>query len=224
MFQKNKYDVMESETKKHTFNILLLVGRIAKDFKAYEKKKDNSFNDKLADVIGKGLPSIKALAHIGYENSVDLANINKEELEVYLRENNLSFENFNRNYKRIINNYVKAILGFMIVESEKIELVKIVTPEILLGLVDGDLSKLKSLLVELNIELSTSNKDLLDKLIMPNFSISYLNDSQKALLDRCHFEYMKKNIYSKVDTNVKDDKKIMKYAKGIGKKKSTLEI
>ena len=224
MAQKSKYDVMESETRKHSLNILLLVGRIVKDYKTYEKSKNDSFKEKLADVISKGLPSIKALAHIGYENSIDLANIDKNELKIYLMENNLDLDMFNKNYKRITNNYVKVILGFMIVESEKIDIINIVTPDILLGFVDGDLSKLKDLLSELNIDLSLDNAKLLDKVVDPGFTIDKLDSKQKALLNKAHDKYMELLIYSKVNKNINDDKKVLKYAKNIGKKKSTLEI
>ena len=74
MFQKSKYDVMASENAMNTGSLLLIVGKIYKNFKSYEKGKIDKdyFNAGFVQAVEKGLPNIQSIAHIGYENCRDL--------------------------------------------------------------------------------------------------------------------------------------------------------
>lgn len=225
MFQKSKYDVMESENSKNTMSLFLVVGKIYKDLKSYEKGKmdKNYFNAGFVDAIRKCLPNVKAIAHIGYENSIDLEKVNADKLYKYMQENGLSREEFTKNYVHIINTYVKVILAFAIIDKECLNVYRIVTPEVLLGLVKGEFKKVKDVIDELDVNVSSDSKILMDKLVKDDFDIKQLTKEEKILLDKEHALYMKKDILPKV-TKKTETLEVVKLAKSIGKKKSVLEI
>lgn len=225
MFSKSKYDVMESINVKSSMNLLFLVGKISKDLKQYENKKisKEEFNLRFQEVISKGIPSIKAICHIGYENSKDLVNVSEKELVSYLKREGLSLEEFRSNYMKMINTYVKVLLAFNIINKENIDIYKVMTPEVMLSLVKGDFSKLKSVIDELGVDISSENKGLIDRLVKDSFDISMLDNKEIKALESVHSKYMDTYVYSKV--NAKEAKlEVLKYAKSLGKKKSVLEI
>lgn len=225
MFQKSKYDVMESENSKNTMSLFLVVGKIYKDLKSYEEGKmdKNYFNAGFVDAIRKCLPNVKAIAHIGYENSIDLEKVNADKLYKYMQESGLSREEFTKNYVHIINTYVKVILAFAIIDKECLNVYRIVTPEVLLGLIKGEFKKVKDVIDELDVNVSSDSKILMDKLVKDDFDIKQLTKEEKILLDKEHALYMKKDILPKV-TKKTEILEVVKHAKSIGKKKSVLEI
>ena len=222
---KSKYDVMGSLNRKSSMNLVFLVAKVVKDLKQYEKRKitKDELNSRFRVVVDKGIPSIKAIANIGYENSKDLLEVDNQELVTYLKKENLSLNEFKKNYMMMINTYVKILLAFGIIEIEKIDIHKIMTPDVMMSLINGDFSKLKIVIDELGINISTSNKSLIDKLIEKDFDFKNLEVKEKELLDNIHSKYMESNVYC--DVSVKEDKtEVLKYAKSLGKKKSVLEI
>ena len=225
MFQMSKYDVMASENAMNTGSLLLLVGKIYKSFKSYEKGKIDKdyFNSGFVQAIGKGLPNIKSIAHIGYENCKDLENVSEESLYMYMENNGLSKEEFDRNYDHIISTYIKVILAFFIIDRENLNVYHIISPKVLLGIVKGEFKGVKAVIDELDVNISDSSRSLMDKLVKDDFSIKDLNDEEKTILDKEHNEYMVKHINSRI-TKASTQDEVLKHAKSIGKKKSVLEI
>ena len=225
MFQKSKYDVMASENSMNTGSLLLLVGKIYRSFKSYEKGKIDKdyFNAGFVQAIGKGLPNIKAIAHIGYENSKDLENVSEESLYMYMENNGLSKDEFIRNYDHITSTYIKVIMAFSIIERENLNVYRIISPEVLLGIVKGEFKAVKEVIDNLDVNISDDSKSLMDKLVKDDFSIRDLNKNEKDILDKEHDEFMKKHINSRI-TKASTQDEVLKHAKSIGKKKSVLEI
>ena len=87
MFSKNKYDVMEGINTKSSVSLLFIVGKVYKDLKLYENKKISKavFEDRFRDALSQGVPSIKAICHVGYENSKDIKSVSEEELYSYIK-------------------------------------------------------------------------------------------------------------------------------------------
>lgn len=225
MFQKSKYDVMASENAMNTGSLLLIVGKIYRNFKSYEKGKIDKdyFNAGFVQAVEKGLPNIQSIAHIGYENCRDLENVSEKSLYMYMENNGLSKEEFNRNYDHIISTYIKVILAFSIIDRENLNVYRIISPEVLLGIVKGEFKGVKAVIDELDVDISDSSRSLMDKLVKDDFSIRDLNDEEKDILDREHNEYMVKHINSRITKSSTQDE-VLKHAKSIGKKKSVLEI
>lgn len=225
MFQKSKYDVMASENSMNTGSLLLLVGKIYRSFKSYEKGKIDKdyFNAGFVQAIGKGLPNIKAIAHIGYENSKDLENVSEESLYMYMEKNGLSKDEFIRNYDHITSTYIKVIMAFSIIERENLNVYRIISPEVLLGIVKGEFKAVKEVIDNLDVNISDDSRSLMDKLVKDDFSIRDLNKNEKDILDKEHDEFMIKHINSRI-TKASTQDEVLKHAKSIGKKKSVLEI
>jgi len=222
MFRRNKYDVMESETVKNTMNLVILVGKLSKDFLYYEKKKvmTKEFEDKFSDAVKKGVPYIRALANIGYENSIDLAGVDRYELFRYMNNNGINSNDFDINYNNAVNTYAKILFGIAIAEKENINITKVITPDTLLGLIKGDFTQLRDTLSESNVHFGSNISELVDKLSKDDFDISNITDDERSLLDEVHNDYMNREIYSKVNKSVITEDQIIKYAKTLGKKKS----
>lgn len=225
MFSKSKYDVMESISSKSTMSLLFLVGKVAKDLKLYENKKiskvefENRFNNNLSS----GLPNIKAICHIGYENSKDIVDVSEEELYRYMKKEGLTKDQFNANYMMMINTYVRVILAFDIMDKENIDVFSVMSPGVLLGLVKGDFSKLRDKVEEVGVNLSKDNQVLIDKLVSKDFDVSMLTNVEMKELERVHSKYMDRNVNGKV-TDSYDKTKALRFAKSLGKKKSVFEL
>lgn len=225
MFSKSKYDVMESINTKSSMSLLLLVGKVYKDLKLYENKKisKQEFDIRFKNNVTSGIPSIKAICHIGYENSKDIENVSEEELYRYMKSEGLTRAEFDSNYMMMINTYVRILLSFNIIDEEKIDIYSIMTPNVLLGLVKGDFSKLKEIIDSVGVSLNHNNKVLFDKLVRKDFDVSMLSSMDIEKLERVHSQYMNKNVNNKV-TGTYDKTKTLKYAKSLGKKKSVFEL
>lgn len=225
MFLKSKYDVMESISSKSTVGLLFLVGKVAKDLKLYENKKiskvefENRFNNNLSS----GLPNIKAICHIGYENSKDIVEVSEEELYRYMKKEGLTKEQFNANYMMMINTYVRVILAFNVMDKEGIDVYSVMSPGVLLSIVKGDFSKLRDKVEEVGVNLSHENQVLIDKLVSKDFDVSMLTNAEMKELEKVHSKYMDRNVNGKV-TDSYDKTKALRFAKSLGKKKSVFEL
>ena len=225
MFSKSKYDVMESINTKSSMNLLFLVGKVAKDLKLYENKKISNleFSNRFNKNVTSGIPCIKAICHVGYENSKDMLSISDVELDKYLKSEGLSLKQFYSNYRMMINTYVRVLMAFNVIEEEKIDIYSIMTPDMLINLMKGDFSGLKDIIEKTGVNLKKENKDLIDRLVKKDFDITMLNKEEISSLEKIHFQYMEMNVNGKV--NVDSDKsKVLKYAKSLGKKKSVFEL
>ena len=182
-----------------------------------------SLNAGFVQAIGKGLPNIKAIAHIGYENSKDLENVSEESLYMYMEKNGLSKEEFIRNYVHNTSTYIKIIMAFSIIDKENLNVYRIISPEVLLGIVKGEFKAVKDVIDELGVDISSDSKSLMDKLVRDDFSIKDLDSKEKEILDKDHEVFMIKHINSRITKSTTEDE-VLKHAKSIGKKKSVLEI
>ena len=222
--EKSKYDLMEEESRRSTMLLLMIVG---KAYASYQKLKKNKidrdrFNDTFYSTVDKGLPHVKMMAHIGYENSLDLEKVDKEVLYKYMIDNGLKREEFIKNYKNNINTYAKIILAFDIIEEENINIYKVLNLENLRGLIKGNLSGINNILIENGYRLEDKNRTLLDKIISDNFDLNDLDDSEKARLNSNHREFMNQNIkgMSKKSTY----NQVCGFAKKLGSKKSVVDL
>lgn len=222
--EKSKYDLMEEESRRSTMLLLMIVG---KAYASYQKLKKNKidrdrFNDTFYSTVDKGLPHVKMMAHIGYENSLDLEKVDKEVLYKYMIDNGLKREEFIKNYKNNINTYAKIILAFDIIEEENINIYKVLNLENLRGLIKGNLSGINNILIENGYRLEDKNRTLLDKIISDNFDLNDLDDSEKARLNSNHREFMNQNIkgMSKKSTY----NQVYGFAKKLGSKKSVVDL
>lgn len=227
MFKKGKYDVMEKETFSNSMNLLVLVGKVTKDLNAFDTGKMSKvdFDDSFKQAIGKGLPRIKSMAHIGYENSKDIANIDNDVLVAYMKQAGLSHDDFYNNYYGKINTYVKMILAFNIIDREGLDVYKIITPSIVFALIKGEFENVSNAIDGLGVNLSDDSVILMNKLVDKNFSIKDLNTKEKDILDSEHEKYMKKYIYPCVNIiSGRDNGEALRFAKSLGKKKTTFEL
>lgn len=225
MFKKSKYDVMEKETFSNSMNLLVLVGKVSKDLKSFENGKmaKGDFDNNFKQAISKGLPTIKSMAHIGYENSKDIADVDNGTLVLYMKQSGLSREDFYNNYYERVYNYIKMILAFTIIDREGLDVYRIINPSIVFALVKGEFEKVRDSINGLGVKLSSDSALLMDKLVNKDFDIKDLSDKEKNLLDKEHEKYMIKHIYPHVDTpSTKEE--VLKFAKSLGKKKSTFEL
>lgn len=225
MFYKSKYDIIEKESFTSSMNLLFLAGKIAKDMKALEAGKisKHDFNNSFFESVNKGVPSIESIAHIGYENSLDIAKLNKKAIQLYMQKDGLTIEEFKTNYDRMINTYVKIILAFGIIERENLSVYKVVTPEVLLGLIKGDFSLIKDTINSLGTNVREESKALMDKLVDKKSKIADLSEEEKKFLTSEHNKFMKSKVlpYIKKDST---DAEVLKFSKYLGKKKSVLEL
>ena len=225
MFYKSKYDVIEKESFTSSMNLLFLAGKIAKDMKAYKagKMDEKAFESSFNSAIDKGIPSIKTIAHVGYENSKDISKIKKEVLYSYMAQGGISAERFRYNYNRMIDTYIKIILAFGILEKENLDVYKIVTPEVLLGLIKSDFSLVKEAVDKSGSKISVESKTLMDKLVAKGTTYSDFSVDERKFLSELHNNYMKENILPKV-TKESTEEQVLKFSKSLGKKKSVLEL
>lgn len=225
MFYRSKYDIIEKESFSCSMNLLFLAGKIAKDMKALEKGKidKGTFNDNFNMTIEKGIPSIKTIAHIGYENSKDLSKVKKDILKDYILKEGLTLDEFKSNYNRLVNTYVKIILAFGIIERENLSVYKVITPEVLLGLIKGDFSLIKETINSLSTNVSDESKILMDKLVDKKTKIDDLSQEEKKVLNSAHNRFMREKItpYVKKESSMQE---VLKFSKYLGKKKSVLEL
>ncbi len=222
--EKSKYDVMEEEQRRSAMLLLMIVGRAYTSYQKLKKNKiDRSrFDDTFYTTLDRGLPHVKMMAHIGYENSIDLEKVDKEVLYKYMKDNGLEKEEFIRNYRNNINTYAKIILAFDIIEEENINIYRVLNLENLRGLLKGNLSGIKNILVESGYKLEDSNKSLLDKIIKEDFDLNELDTLEKSRLNKNHYDFMSTNIkgISKKSTY----KQVYVFAKKIGSKKSVVDL
>ena len=225
MFYKSKYDIIEKESFTSSMNLLFLAGKIAKDMKALKAGKISKpdFDNSFFESVSKGVPSIETIAHIGYENSLDIAKVNKKAIQLYMQKEGLTLEEFQTNYNRMINTYVKIILAFGIIEKENLSVYKVVTPEVLLGLIKGDFSLIKDIINGLGTDVSEESKALMDKLVDTKSKIENLSEEEKKFLTSEHDKFMRKKVlpYIKKDST---DSDVLKFSKSLGNKKSVLEL
>ena len=225
MFYKSKYDVIEKESFTSSMNLLFLAGKIAKDMKVFKSGKmdENTFRSSFNSAIDKGIPSIKTIAHIGYENSKDVSKVKKEVLYSYMDKEGINRESFRYNYNRMIDTYIKIILAFGIIEKENLDVYKIVTPEVLLELIKGDFSLVKESVNKSGLKVSIESQNLMDKLVNKGTTYSDFSTDERKFLFELHNNYMKENILPKVKKESTEEQ-VLKFSKSLGKKKSVLEL
>ena len=225
MFKKSKYDVMEKETFSNSMNLLILVGKVSKDLKALENGKisETDFDGNFKQAISNGLPTIKSMAHIGYENSKDIDSIDNRVLVTYIKKSGQNYEEFLNNYYERVNSYIKMILAFNIIDKEGLDVYKIITPGVIFFLIKGEFEKVRDAINSLGVKLSDDSVILMDKLVDKDFNIKDLSAKEKDILDVEHEKYMKMHIYPRVNTTGSRED-TLKYAKSLGKKRTTFEL
>ena len=112
---------------------------------------------------------------------------------------------------------------YALIDKEGIVVYSVMSPGVLLGLVNGDFSKLRDKVEEVGVDLSKDNQVLIDKLVSKDFDVSMLTNVEMKELERVHSKYMDRNVNGKVTVD-SDKSKVLKYAKSLGKKKSVFEL
>ena len=220
-FEGTKYDIITLEEGRLALDFFRLSSNLTSLSMMLDKKEvdPDILMDKLCGVLVESLTNLKEIAHLAYENAKDLYGVDGTIVYKYLKENNLNPDNFPTYYSECIDSHARHLLLHMIAEEEGIDFSRAKDPRICKDLTNSNANGLFMIMDKPVTELNPDNFKLMHKMTKPNFSITELTQQEIDRLNNYHEEYMKKNIYPRVNSSSISDEEILKHAKSIGVKR-----
>jgi len=219
MFELTKYDVITLEEGRLALALFHSTEKLMTLSTMLDNKEDDEeiILNKVCNIVVSSLTYLKQLAHLSYENAKDLYGIDGATIYKYLKENNLNPNVFPTSYSQSIDSHARCLLFYMIAEEE-IDFSKVTNPYICKELSKSNANGLFAILDKPVTELNPDNFRLMHKMTKQNFSISELTQEEIDKLNNYHEEYMKKNIYPRVNSSSISNEEVLNYAKAIAVK------
>lgn len=220
-FEGTKYDIITLEEGRLALDFFRISSNLTSLSMMLDKKEvdPDVLMDKLCSVLVESLTNLKEIAHLAYENAKDLYGVDGATVYKYLKENNLNPDKFPTYYSECIDSHARHLLLHMIAEEEGIDFSRAKDPCICKDLTSSNANGLFMIMDKPVTELDPDNFKLMHKMTKPNFSITELTQQEIDRLNNYHEEYMKKNIYPRVNSGSISDEEILKHAKSIGVKR-----
>ena len=216
----DKYDVFKKETN-NTFQILpiflyrrmklkLLKYKLSELEKMDLQNVDNllkyrdleeKYDIEMAKILIDASSILKTSAHIVYEISKDLEEIDPQSFKNYLQELNITSNSFNYRLEEKQNDALYFLAFYALLEKNG-KPIESLSPDEILAIISSFGTK--------NYEVTKEDVELLEKIQNKYFSFESLTDYEKQLIDNYHEKYMDEVIYKDVTNRRVSEQKILK--------------